>query len=433
MHGLLAGRFPRRARPGARARSQMSARARRFCFALALVLLVAPAAAPGESGPGPAAGRFTAIARGTATPPLAGSWRLLPAAPIAPDEGLASVWTGKEMFVFGRVTKRAKDGAVLGRANVAEAYDPARGAWRRLPSAGPTTSFMSESAAWTGTELLVWGQGIREAFNPLTGRWRRLPGSPYLAVHDGFGLVVWTGRELIGWGGGCCGDAFSDGVAYSPTTNTWRNLARAPLAGSQHPTGAWTGRELIVFVGELDPDGNPWPAGLARAAAYDPVTDRWRRIAPLPAPRYGAAAVWDGSEMLVVGGSGAPRANRPPAPARVGFAYDPATNHWRRLPRMESGRIGTVTVWTGKRLLVWGGSKTTGTGPPVIPPHGLAFDPTSNRWSSLPQAPLVGRLDSTAVWTGRALLVWGGQRPAIPLGTGTSFFADGAAFTPASP
>lgn len=358
--------------------------------------------------------------------PVQGTWSLLPKAPIAPQEGLSSVWTGREMLLFGRVTDRARDGAVLGRVNVAAAYNPGTTAWRRLPSPGRTGSFMRISTVWTGKEMLVWGQGTHESFNTLTNRWRKLPNSRYLAIHDGFGLVVWTGREMIGWGGGCCGDAFDDGVAYSPATNRWRPLARSPLAGSQHPVGAWTGHELVVFVGGFDPDGNPWPAKLARAAAYNPTTDTWRRIAPLPAPRGSASAVWDGREILVVGGADAQNA----LPA-VGFAYNPTTNRWRQLPPMKSGRTSFAAVWTGKRLLLWGG--TSRADPPVIPPHGLAFDPKANNWSPLPQAPVLGRLDPTAVWSGQALIVWGGQRPKLPLGTGTRFFADGAAFKPTTP
>src|SRR5439155_23735644 len=131
----------------------------------------------------------------------------------------------------------------------------------------------------------------------------RLPRGPF----GGGGIVVWTGSELIGWGGGCCGDAFSDGAAYNPSTNSWRKLARSPLAPSQGPLGAWTGHELVLFVGGISPDGKPYPARLARAAAYNPATDTWRRIQPLPAPRGGATAVWDGREVLVVGGAPAPR------------------------------------------------------------------------------------------------------------------------------
>jgi spore germination protein GerM len=350
-----------------------------------------------------------------APPPLAGTWRHLPQAPLTLDLGSAtSVWTGRQMIVFG--THKGM--------NVAAAYDPTAGTWRRLPSGGKAGTFPPYRSVWTGKEMLVWGQGTREAFNPATNRWRRLPSSPLLAIHEGHGLVVWTGREMIGWGGGCCGDAFSDGVAYSPATNKWHALAQAPLAGSQHPIGAWTGKELIVLVGNLNPlNGKPWPARLARAAAYNPATDTWRRIASIPAPRDGANAVWDGRELLVVGGGAVGGKQLPP----VGFAYNPATNRWRRLSPMESGRSGSAAVWTGKELLLWGGG-TGRAGSLVIPPHGLAYEPATNRWSSLPQAPLKGRLDPTAVWTGRSMIVWGGS----PNGPGPAL-ADGAAFTPATP
>ena len=320
-----------------------------------------------------------------AAPATAGaaSWRPLPPAPIRVDAGLTSAWTGREMLVFGRdhVTP-------LRSVNVAAAYDPAARSWRRLtPPPGPTGSFQGHySAVWTGEELVVWGPFTNEAFDPRTNRWRALPRPPI--GHAG-GLVVWTGHELIGWGGGCCGDAFADGAAYKPATNAWRKLAPAPLAGGQEPEGAWTGRELIVF-GVRNPDG---PA-LTTAAAYDPATGKWRRIASLPAPRYGAQAVWDGREVLVVGGS-----------SRVGYAYDPRTNRWRTLPPADAG---SFALWTGTRLLA----------------AGRAYDPKANRWSRLPAAPLGARFAPTAVWTGRALIVWGGQAP------GGKALADGAALTP---
>ena len=125
---------------------------------------------------------------------------------------------------------------------------------------------------------------------------------------------------MIGWGGGCCGDASAAGTAYNPARHIWRTLARAPLSASQRPVGAWTGRELIVLVSGIDPQGKRYPASLARAAAYNPTTDTWRRIAPLPVPLAGAKAVWDGHELLVVGAG---------TKGRTTFVYRPATNRWR--------------------------------------------------------------------------------------------------------
>ncbi len=368
---------------------------RRFGLALVVTIALAPT---------------VALAASDSTP-AAGTWRRLPASPIAPDAGSASaVWTGRQMLAFG--THQG--------VNVAAAYNPAANTWRRLPSAGRAGTFPPYRSVWTGKEMLVWGQGTREAFNPRTNRWRRLPRSPLLTIHEGHGIVVWSGREMIGWGGGCCGDAFSDGVAYNPAINKWRALAPTPLAGSQHPIGAWTGREAVIFVGNLDPDGKPWPARLARAAAYNPTTDTWRRRAR--PPESGGTAVWDGREVLVVGAG---------ANARAALAYNPATNRWRRLPPMASGHAGALAIWTGSRLLVWGGQSGRA-GTPLR--SGLAYDPKVNRWSSIPQAPLPGRLEPTAVWTGRALIVWGGEkgvcRPGGVYGCHTKLFADGAAFTP---
>src|SRR5438128_7048107 len=133
-------------------------------LALLLMLAIAPVA--------------TAAAR-----PLSGTWRALPKAPIAPnDGGLASVWTGRQMIVFGRSAKKALGGATSNRVNVAAAYDPPRNVWRRLSPPKPTPSFMDNDAVWTGKEVLVWGQGTRLAYNPQTNRWRRLPNSPLLSI-----------------------------------------------------------------------------------------------------------------------------------------------------------------------------------------------------------------------------------------------------------
>jgi len=344
---------------------------------------------------------------------LAGVWRRLPAAPSPAASALTvSVWTGRQMVIFGRAYPKPPIGI-----DVAAAYTPASNTWRRLtPLKGPAGNFQGEyHAVWTGKEMLVLGPDDFQAYDPRTNRWRR-PAPPPAAV-DGAGLVVWTGKELIDWGGGCCGDAFSTGWGFNPVTNRWRKLPSSPLAPSQGPSEVWTGHELIVLVSGIDPDGKPYPSSLARIAAYNPVSNAWRRLAPLPASRFNAEFVWDGHEMLVIGGVGASKGGKPGSPAKLGFAYDPKTNRWRALAPMPTGHTNFPAVWTGKRLLIWGGG---------TPPSGLAFDPTANRWSALPTAPLTGSARLTAVWTGRSMILWGG---AI-LNEQYKVFTEGAAFTP---
>ncbi len=162
----------------------------------------------------------------------------------------------------------------------------------------------------------------------------------------------------------------------------------------------------------------------ADAAAYNPATRTWRKLPPMPEPRWGATAVWDGTEALFIGGTLAD-ARGPSADA---VAFNPATGHWRRLPGMEFSRRGFAAVWTGRQALVWGGL-TGSFQDQKIPPHGVAYDPAANRWSAMPMAPLRGRSNPTAVWTGRQMIVWGGTIPGTQKNTPAT---DGAAYRPAS-
>jgi N-acetylneuraminic acid mutarotase len=332
----------------------------------------------------------------TSVKPRAAVWQALPAAPIsAPGlTGVASAWTGKELIVVG--VRPGPDGTFIKSTNVAAAYDPSTHTWRRLARAPKMQDYCSRDVAWTGKELLLWGCG-QAALDPQTSSWRTLPKAP-----TGEGLVAWTGRELIGWGGGCCGDAWGGGSAYNPAANAWRTLARSPLAPSQSPLGAWTGRELVLVVNGYTPEDKPYSARLARAAAYDPATDTWQRLASPPpaALRYGGTAAWDGRELLVIG-------NRS-AGSHAALAYNPATNSWRRLARPPAGLTPSEAFWTGRSLLVLGGDESI---------RGFAYDPKADRWTSLPSAPLQGS-GETVAWTGSQLIVWSN--------------VNGAVFTPAT-
>lgn len=345
----------------------------------------------------------TVAAGGASAGLQTGSWRVLPPAPTpAATSDAVAVWTGRELVVFGR-----RPASRPWSRDVAAAYDPKHRRWSRLsPFAGPKGNFEGTyHAVWTGRQVLVLGPFDFQAFDPRTARWRKLP-LPRSDSGAALGLVVWTGRELISWGGGCCGDASRSGVAYVPATNRWHALPPSPLAPAQGPSGAWTGSRLIVVVSGSDPDGHAYPQRLARAAAFDPAAESWQRITPPPSPRAGAATVWTGSELLLVGGAG-PSGGR--YVARTGFAYDPHRNTWRRLPPLPRLRPGFAAIWAAGRVLLWGGDGNT---------RGAQYPPAAGRWFDLPRAPLRARDNPAAAWTGSALIVWGGSQA-----------SDGAMFT----
>ena len=343
-----------------------------------------------------AAATVAATAAGVAaafTTPPAVTWRKLPAPPVVIDQAPTGVWTGRRVLLFGRRTVSALDAHgkpyAVKALDTAAAYDPASNRWTRLaPPAGPGY-VPAYRAVWTGREMLAFGAFHSVAYNPATNTWRDLRKSINL------GFVAWTGREAIGWGGGCCGDVQSNGSAYDPATETYRRLPRSPLAPSQRALGAWTGRELILLVSGVDPEGKPYPARFARAAAYDPASNTWRRIAPSPATgmRMGAA-VWDGRELLVAAAGDDSRST---------FAYNPATNHWRRLAPLPAPRVGASVAWTGRFLLVVGGQNASGT---KELRDGFAYDSRTGRWSAIAAAPLHTPA-YLALWTGRSFVLAG--------------------------
>jgi hypothetical protein len=347
----------------------------------------------------------------TTTPPV-GTWKLLPAAPIAGPYGPAGVWDGKEVIVAGRIgitpPPYSKD--------LAAAYAPASNAWHRRPGApGPEGMLEgADRAVWTGKEMLLWGV-TNTAFDPARNAWRTLPDPP--AGEGGGSVAVWTGHQMIGWGGGCCGEVDGDGAAYTTATNSWKLLPRSPLS-PRHTQGAWTGTEMILAGGEGG-EGEHGRAPVYRdAAAYDPSTRTWRRLAPMPIARAGAEVVWDGRELLVIGGTGPDHQGL----AR-GVAYDPSTNRWRWLAPMAYPRAGFVAVWSGDRLLVWGGYSVGGGHVSAMsyPPHGEAYDPATDTWSALPKAPIRHRSYAIGVWTGSAMFVWGGEDEHGPVATGAIY------------
>jgi hypothetical protein len=102
---------------------------------------------------------------------------------------------------------------------------------------------------------------------------------------------------------------------------------------------------------------------------------------------------------------------------------------WRamRLPPID-GRSEHAMVWTGKEAVVWGGvssspDKTVFDG--TLPRDGAAYDPASDRWRTIPNAPIPGRNLPMIAWTGREVLVFGGT-------IGDRSRLDGAAWDPAS-
>src|SRR4029453_1015861 len=136
--------------------------------------------------------------------------------------------------------------------------------------------------------------------------------------------------------------------------------------------------------------------------------DRWTPTGKTPTPRRYHAAVWTGSEMIILGGI-LPFHIFPGLFTNTGGKYDPSTDSWTATTTMHAptGRELPTTVWTGSEMIVWGGYSYDGSD--NYWNTGGRYNPGSDSWlpTSTVNAP-VGREAHTAVWTGRAMIVWGG-------------------------
>ena len=345
---------------------------------------------------------------------------------VQPRQWHTAVWTGSLMLIWGGVEDR-RDYGYFRLAG--SAYDPLTDSWKGLERAGSPRARYSHTAVWTGTEMIVWG-GVGERdgddllsdggrYNPVTDTWRPLSalGAPEPRFDH---LAVWTGHDMIVWGGIGASDYLTTGARYDLSTDTWRPTApnHFPVAGDAS-SAVWTGSEMIVWGGY-----NIFlPSRMhSNGARYDPVHNVWSGLSSTdaPLPRCLHTAVWTGDRMMVFGGLDTSTAYAD------GAAYDPVADAWTPQGPIEAParRAGHTAVWTGTEMLVWGGFSEV-----RILDTGGRFNPTTGVWLPIPQdGSPVPRYGHTAVWTGDRMLVWGGIG-----GSGSSRYdvGDGGRYDPA--
>ncbi len=326
----------------------------------------------------------------------------------SPRSGHVAVWTGTRMIVWG-----GNDGTAT---NTGGRYDPVSDSWTPTSTVGTPAARTSEVVVWTGSRMIVWGGFDAGAINlntggrydPVADSWA--PTSIVLAPTPRFFFnAVWTGSVMIVWGGeNNAGDHLDTGGRYNPVTDTWAatTTSGAP-AGRDVFAMVWSGTGMIVWGG-FDGTNDVNTGGI-----YDPVFDSWTLLPTAGAPiaRRFPAAVWTGTKMIVWGGSQATTSTQ----LNSGGLYDPIANVWAptSLVGAPEGRIQFTMLWTGSKVIVWGGSGAQ------LVNTGFLYDPAFDGWSpmTLTRAP-AARLNYSGVWTGNQMIVWGGTDFVTALNTG---------------
>lgn len=231
-------------------------------------------------------------------------------------------------------------------------YDPATDQWSEvgrmdIPRAASAVGVMGHLIYVAGGEAAQDSGTAFAVFNTQTGRWAGLPKLPETRTHLAGGVV--NGKfYAIGGRIGRINTVRGDVFEYDPATNQWTRKAPMPTPRGGIAAAVVNGR-ILVFGGE-GPSGRP-EATYEEVEEYDPTTDTWRALAPMPTPRHGfyGAATGDGRVFLPGGG---PRAGgsfsqahevfhvTPPDPPL--FSADAVLSAASFQPKLAPGSIAAV-------------------------------------------------------------------------------------------
>ena len=150
---------------------------------------------------------------------------------------------------------------------------------------------------------------------------------------------------------------------YDPASNQWAKKRPMRLA-SHHVAFATLNNKVYAFGGFTLPDAGP-PAWnpINNAWEYDPATDEWKELAPMPTKRGAAAAGVANGKIYVTGGANSlagvtENGIHPARPHNVMPTveeYDPATNTWKTVRSLLLARNHHVAVGVGDKIYVIGG------------------------------------------------------------------------------
>ena len=323
----------------------------------------------------------------------------------------AATWNGKEMMVpiKGLVWK---------------IWNRESKIWRNAATSNAPTMIDGISCTPSETDLFVVGDpGGAKRYNFEKNQWFSLSKSK-APIKRQFHTTVWTGSDLIVWGGdNGSGLKMNDGSIYNLASDTWSSmtLSNAPARRTRHKA-VYTGRYMMIWGGQSS-EQNYY--GDNTGGVYDTLNGTWKSISTNNAPsgRFQFTSFWTGKEMVVWGGLIGRVQSFSSDGSKLliialtdGGKYNPATDTWTPIADAPLNPIaGYSAVWTGKEMLLYGGgvvSQSTSFSGLVKAASdyqsvGYRFNPDTGEWSYLPFTP-TPRVGHSAVWTGSELLVWGG-------------------------
>ncbi len=300
---------------------------------------------------------------------------------------MAFYYKGK-MFVWGGYS-RDSSGSVGWWQHTGAIYDIESNSWKSLSApygASQDDFYLDESPVQSGvlvgSKVFIWGgqsargsQGLGAIFDMETESWSmpsstnaptRLAGHSVVEASGSTkfksGQTQLSGPGVIVWGG-YVGKSFSErsptakGAYYNFASNTWSQLAVDDSISERYNHGAvWTGDQMVVFSGNPSRKGSGKKLLHATGAIYDLKTDKWTALtSQIGVERSGHTMIWDGKEVLIMGG----KSRQLGSYYSDVVAFDPDSQTWRSISGKLAPDIRSLhsAVWTGSAMVVWGGGQ----------------------------------------------------------------------------
>jgi N-acetylneuraminic acid mutarotase len=182
---------------------------------------------------------------------------------------------------------------------------------------------------------------------------------------------------------------------YDPATDMWRNLAPMPVKRGSAAANLVNGK-VYVMGGATTPEGSKDVAisnattsnNLVRNDIYDIASNTWSSGAPMALPRNHMFSGVVNGKIYIIGGRIAHAFVAASQNTDVVEQYDPATNTWGpQMAKMPTARSGGGWATYGGKIYVAGGEVATNSLVGAF--RALeAFDPATNSWSILPSMPM---------------------------------------------
>lgn len=162
--------------------------------------------------------------------------------------------------------------------------------------------------------------------DPQSGQWT-IVAAPPVSLRSGVGVVAaGSAAIVVGQSNSTNGCNLVHILAYSPSANSWRELAAGPVANRADPVTAWTGSELFVGGGASCDNGVVNGDPKSQASLPNPTTGVWRTASRAPAGFYSSYRypdIWTGTSIATVTPDGSP------------LLYNPTTDTWHLGPKIN--------------------------------------------------------------------------------------------------